>query len=501
MITRALIPAAGRGRRAYPKTAHLPKVLLEVEGKPLIQRNIEILRDQLGIRDVTIVVGYLGEQIRNRLGDGSALGVRISYLECRDVERGLAAGILQARDFFPEPFVTILGDELYLNSNHGDLRAMLGEPFDVICGLVPTADPDQIKRNYSVRLDNDSITALVEKPTHLENRVLGCGTYVFSPKIFEAISMTPPSPKSGRVELTDAINLLASRKGAVRPFFLDGTYFNINSSDELNYAKYVARAAQFPSCKVSVVIPAYNEAESIGYVVRDFRDRVDEVFVVDNSSTDGTAEVAREAGARVATVQLIGYGDTIRYGLEHAIGDILVVTEADYSFRARDLGKLLEYLKDADLVMGTRTTRELIEQGTNMRGPVRVGNIVVAKLIELLWWRQRPRFTDVGCTYRALWRDTFTRIRPLLTGIGPELAPEMMVAALQTDQRVIEVPVSYHRRIAGESKHSANYLRIARTALRMLRTIMAKRLGAQPMPANAREPVRAGIPRPALPAR
>ena len=225
------------------------------------------------------------------------------------------------------------------------------------------------------------------------------------------------------------------------------------------------------------MIPAFNEEHSIAYVVRDFLPLVHEVFVVDNSSTDRTAEVADAAGARVATVSLTGYGDTIRYGLDHALGDILVVVEADFSFRARDLTKLLEYLKDADMVVGTRTTRELVEQGVNMRGPVRWGNVVVAKLVELLWWSLQPRFTDVGCTYRALWRETYQAIRPLLRGVGPELSPEMMVAALQARRRIIEVPVSYHRRIGGESKHSANYFRISRTALRMLRTIFLKRLG------------------------
>ena len=113
-----------------------------------------------------------------------------------------------------------------------------------------------------------------------------------------------------------------------------------------------------------------------------------------------------------------------------------------------------------------------------MRGPVRWGNVIVAKLVELLWWNLQPRFTDVGCTYRAPWRDAYEAMRPLLRGVGPELSPEMMVAALQARRRVIEVPVSYHRRIGGESKHSANYLRISRTALRMLWTIAKKRMGA-----------------------
>ncbi len=448
---------------------------MEIDGKPLIQRNIEILRDALGIRDITLLVGYLGDQIRAFVGDGSQWSVSIRYLECPDPDIGLARGLLVAQDHFQEPFVTILGDELYLHSNHHIINQLALGTFDAACGIIRTAEPHRIRQNYSVRIEEGHITSLVEKPTIIENDFLGCGTYVFTPRIFDVIKATTTSLRSGRVELTDAINYLAA-EGRVMPFFLEGTYFNINTIDDYNYAQYVVRTARFPEYQISVVIPAYNEEQSIGYVVRDFRDRVDEVFVVDNSSRDGTATVAREAGARVETVRLMGYGDTIRYGLDHATGDILVIVEADYSFRARDLGKILEYLKDADMVVGTRTTRELVEQGTNMRGPVRWGNVLVAKLVELLWWDQEPRFTDVGCTYRALWRDTYRAIRPLLQGIGPELSPEMMIAALQAHRRVIEIPVSYHKRIGGESKLSADYWSVSRTALRMLRTIARKRL-------------------------
>jgi dTDP-glucose pyrophosphorylase len=474
-FAQALIPAAGRGLRAYPKTENVPKVLLKVDGQPLLVRNLVILRDALGIRDVTVIVGHLGDQVCGLLGDGSQFGISVRYVECREHERGLAYGVSLARDHFTEPFVVVLGDELYLDSNHAELAHLVDQRFDAVCGVTHTANLEQIKRNYSVQLAGGRITRLVEKPTRIENDLLGCGTFVFTPSIFDAIARTPPSPRSGRVELIDAINGLAER-GIVLPFQLTGRYINVNTIDDHNLANYVARTARFPRCRVSVVIPAYNEEESIGYVVRDFRDAVHEVFVVDNSSSDRTADVAREAGARVETVQLTGYGDTIRYGLDHATGDILVVVEADCSFRSRDLSKLLEYLKDADMVIGTRTTRELIEQGTNMRGPVRWGNVLVAKGVELLWWGRQPRFTDVGCTYRALWHDTYERIRPLLKGVGPELAPEMMVAILQARMRIIEVPVSYHRRMGGESKHSANYVRIARTALRMLRTIVTKRL-------------------------
>ena len=478
MITQALLPAAGRGIRADSKTRFTPKVLLEVDGKPLIQRNIELLRDEVGIGDFTIVVGYRADQIRETLGDGSALRVQIRYVETHDVNRGLAHGMQLAREHFTGPFLTLLADELYLDSNHREIDSFPQGGWDAVCGVSHTADMEQIKRNYSVRISDDKITALIEKPALPHDDVLGCGTYLFTPAIFQAIDETPVSARSGRVELTDAINTLA-RAGRVRPFWLQGTYFNINSVDDYSYAQYIARTARFPSCRVSLVIPAYNEEASIGYVIRDFRDRVDEILVVDNSSHDRTAEVARAHGARVETVSLGGYGDTICWGLDHAIGDVLVVVEADYSFRARDLGKMLEYLKDADMVIGTRTTRELVEQGTNMRGPVRWGNVLVAKLVEVMWWGCQPRFTDVGCTYRALWRETWIGMRNRVRGIGPELAPEMMVAALQERRRIIEVPVSYHQRVGGESKHSASYRHVARTALRMLRTVIHKRLTGQ----------------------
>ena len=477
MITKALIPAAGRGIRAHPKTQYLPKALLEIDGKTLLQRNIEILRDKLGIHDITVIIGYEGEQIISRFGSGSPLGVSLRYLKCNDPDIGLARGMLLAEEVLREPFVTVLGDELYHHSNHQELLKDFDASTKAICSVLATRDLHQIKKNYSLRINEDHIVSMIEKPEAIENNLLGCGTFVFTPEIFTAIRSTPVSRRSGRIELIDVINALATTAPCVRPFYLEGKYFNINTVDDYNYAQYKVRAERFENCKVSVVIPAYNEEQSIGFVVDDFRDLVDEVLVVNNSSLDDTAKVAAQAGARVETAKLTGYGDTIRYGLDRVMGDIMVIVEADHSFKSRDLGKLLEYLKDADMVVGTRTTRELVEQGANMRGPVRWGNVLVAKGVELLWWAQQPRFTDVGCTYRALWRETYQSIRPLLKGVGPELSPEMMVAVLQVNRRIIEVPVSYHARIGGESKYSANYFKIAQTALRMLRTIFRHRFG------------------------
>jgi hypothetical protein len=107
---------------------------------------------------------------------------------------------------------------------------------------------------------------------------------------------------------------------------------------------------------------------------------------------------------------------------------------------------------------------------------LRWGNVAVGKLIEALWWRLEPRFTDVGCTYRAIWRDAWIKIRDYSTRTDAAFSPEMMIEILRVEGRVIEIPVSYHRRLGGASKHSSSRWHSARTGMKMLRLIAEKRL-------------------------
>jgi glycosyltransferase involved in cell wall biosynthesis len=236
----------------------------------------------------------------------------------------------------------------------------------------------------------------------------------------------------------------------------------------------------FEGRKVSVVIPAHNEEATIAEVVEGFRRRapaVDEILVVDNNCRDRTAELARAAGARVVQEAQPGYGCALRRGMDEASGDALVLVEADGSFRPEDALKLLVYLQDADMIVGTRTTRQLVEQGANMRQLLRWGNVAVAKGFELLWYLScEPRLTDVGCTYRALSRSAWLRIRPHLCEPGPAFSPEMMAEAMIQRLRMIEVPVHYLRRRGGESKHSEGWYKVSRTATSMIRTILRKRI-------------------------
>lgn len=243
---------------------------------------------------------------------------------------------------------------------------------------------------------------------------------------------------------------------------------------------------------VSLVIPAYNEEATIASVVEEFRPtrEIDEIVVVDNNCVDRTAERAEAAGARVVAESKPGYGAALLAGMRAAKGDVLILVEADGSFSARDVPKLLSYIDDAGMVMGTRTTRQMVEQGANMRFLLRWGNVFMAKFLQLLWLRPaEPRFTDVGCTYRALTREALTRIEPYLTQSGPAFSPEMMCAALLARVRVIEIPVTYRRRSGGESKHSDTFSRQARTAWSMFKTIVRKRLTGKTLDIRDSEPL------------
>ena len=240
--------------------------------------------------------------------------------------------------------------------------------------------------------------------------------------------------------------------------------------------------------KVSVVIPAYNEEATIATVVQEFRahPRTDEVLVVDNNSRDRTGELAAAAGARVVHETTPGYGSALLRGLREAAGDSIVLVEADGSFRASDLDKLLCYLPDCAMVLGTRTTRQMVEQGANMDFLLRWGNVVAAKILQLLWYiPHEPRLTDVGCTYRALRRATFTILEPGLRERGPGFAPEMVCEALRHHLRVIEIPVHYGARAGGQSKHSRGFRQIARTAMKMFHCIFRKRF-SRGIPEEAR---------------
>ncbi len=471
-----LIPAAGKGTRAYPYTKDIPKGLLKVSGKPLLEHLVELQRDRLGIQRIYLVVGTAGQQIRDYFGDGSRWGVRIDYLQNDRVDLGLAYSVSLGERVIREPFLLMLSDEYYQDTNHAGLAGISLEGALGQCALMETRDWDRISRNYTVHLEGERISRLIEKPRERVGTLLGTGTFLLSPRIFD-YAKKALTEKGSAADFIGVLDEAVQGGEVLRPFFLEGKYVNINDVDSLNWANFLGRSRDLPSASLSVVIQSLGVEEGLSRLTAEFNDlaRVDEVLVIVPEGSPQPAWLTPLAKVRwlPAPKGVSEYGSMIAYGLDQAQGELLAVVEGFYSFYPSDLSKFIAYLADADLVLGTRTTRQLIQQGSRMKGAVRLVHIFLAKLIEILWINHRIRLTDVGCTYRALWRHSYLDIRERLTSPGPEYVLEMDIETLRSRKRLIEVPVSF---LNTNEVLAQRYQRPA-VFLRMLRTILRKRLG------------------------
>jgi len=225
---------------------------------------------------------------------------------------------------------------------------------------------------------------------------------------------------------------------------------------------------------VSIVLPAYNEERNIASSVAEFlkEEAVDEVLVIDNNSTDRTAEEAGKTGARLVRETRQGYGFALRRGLREAKGEYIILCEPDGTFVPSDVQKLLIYSGDADLVLGSRTTKGFIWGGANMGFFLRWGNWWVAKLLEFLF--NGPSLTDVGCTMRLLKKEALGRIQDKFTVGGSHFSPEMMILAIRNGLQVVEIPLNYRRRI-GTSKITGHKGNAFLLGLRMIGLILRYR--------------------------
>jgi glycosyltransferase involved in cell wall biosynthesis len=222
---------------------------------------------------------------------------------------------------------------------------------------------------------------------------------------------------------------------------------------------------------VHVGLTAWNDEDSIGQAVRDFkacRD-VHKVVVVDNNSRDNTVEVAQAAGADLVVVETRpGYGACCMRALDEASkdADVVVLCEGDMTFVASDVKKYLAYLENADLVLGTRATQELRETGTQMDWLINPANQIVAKLVQTRFWG--TRLTDMGCTYRAMRVQSYQRLKGRLYVTGNHFSPHMFIEALKLNMRVVEIPIYFRARMGRSKGVGSNKLKAARVAIKML---------------------------------
>ena len=216
---------------------------------------------------------------------------------------------------------------------------------------------------------------------------------------------------------------------------------------------------------IAVVIPALDEEEAIGKVLRDIPADASQVVVVDNGSRDRTADVARGLGAEVVAEPRRGYGQACLTGLAQLKRpDIVVFLDGDYSDYPEEMSDLVAPLlaDEADMVIGSRTLGNR-EKGA-LLPQARFGNWLSTQLIRLLFG---VSFTDLG-PFRALRFDALKRLRMQDRDFGWTV--EMQVKAARLGLRSVEVPVRYRRRI-GTSKITGTLSGTLRAGHKILWTI------------------------------
>lgn len=226
---------------------------------------------------------------------------------------------------------------------------------------------------------------------------------------------------------------------------------------------------------LSVVMPAYNEAKSIKRTILEIKSLgiVDDIVVVDNNSKDDTAKIAQRLGARVVKETMQGYGFACIRALKEASGDLVLLTEADCTFDAKDALKLLQYIDDVDMVIGSRVHKVYIHKNANMGLFIRIGNYFLGMLMQWLY-SDRISVNDVGCTFRLIKRKSLQKIINKLRVGGSDFSPEMLAEGLNAGFRIIQVPVHYLQR-RGETKLSQTVFDSIRIGLNHFYIIISRK--------------------------
>lgn len=230
-VKKAYILAATRGEdKMKSLTRNIPKTMLLVRGRPILQHIIEQLKDN-GIKDIIILIGYKGDKIKEYFGDGKKFGVKITYISCKE-KIGTANALIKAKNYLSdESFLMIYGDTL-ANINFKDLLAF-HEEANRSATLALTSVPSP--EGYGVvKLRGSKILKFIEKPDKKPSlsRLISAGIFVIDPAVFKLI---PKDKKYSKLE-RDVLPKLAS-EGHLYGYHFDGEWYDISNPQALSRAK------------------------------------------------------------------------------------------------------------------------------------------------------------------------------------------------------------------------------------------------------------------------
>jgi len=246
--------------------------------------------------------------------------------------------------------------------------------------------------------------------------------------------------------------------------------------------------------KVFVIIPAYNEEENVEQVVTDYKNQkfVKEVIIVDNHSSDKTVEISKSCGATVITKDKNkGFADSCIVGMRESLksdANIVVFTDCDRTYSATDLEKMLPYLDNCHMVIGTRQRQVLSEEKTQNSMFFVWGNYLLAKVIQLKYFSLLHlgvvELTDVGCMHRCIRKESLEKIierfvkkntnEPVITPNSGLFAILMTMIGIENNLKIVEVPITFKRRMGRSKTRSDKKPRAIQYGLTFFRFILSR---------------------------
>ena len=235
-----IIPAAGSGVRARPYSYEMHKGLFEIDGQPNLERTITIMRDDLGISEIVIVLGYMGDAIRERFAMVRVWEWKISYIENNHLDRGWAWSVVLAKHLLAGRYACVmLSDEFYLNTNIKEIVSGDYSDHMVTVAIKQEDDPNVIKKNFAVERSGGRVVRLIENPVTVQNDILGIATFVLNPDVFteleQAFDNGAPS-----IDFVNFVDSLIRDGHSVSAFELTGEYINLNDVPSLEAANDMA---------------------------------------------------------------------------------------------------------------------------------------------------------------------------------------------------------------------------------------------------------------------
>lgn len=236
---KAVILAAGKGTRLGDLTKDIPKPMIRVAGKPVLEHIIGFIRDT-GVNDFVLVTRYLSEKIEQYFGDGSDFGVSIKYIRQPDGKYGTGAALLAAKDLVQdEPLMMTYGDIIMSRSNYtGILNVYKKHDGAGAITVNWVGDPctgADVKLN-----DEGRVIKIIEKPTPgVASKYLNSsGLFIFQPVIFNYLEKLAPSTR-GEYELSDAMSNMVADGLALYPYYLEKSWRDVGRPEDITAAEQI----------------------------------------------------------------------------------------------------------------------------------------------------------------------------------------------------------------------------------------------------------------------